>query len=111
GGGRSSPSAKTSSRSACAVRTGWRTGRADISGGVAWVVADAHIAITGQSVHVLLFCSSGQHGISAAIDAPSALGDILAIDDMSVISAAMAACMIGACIAAGAATGATASPA
>ncbi len=106
GGGRSSPSAKTSSRSACAVRTAWRTGKADVAGGAAWAVVNTHIAITGQSVQVLLFCSSGQHGMSAAID------DTSATDDMSVVPAAIMSVMacLDACMAAGAATGATANP-
>lgn len=82
------------------VWTAWRTGKADVAGGVAWAVVITHIAMTGQSVQVLPFCSSGQHGISAPIEG------------MSVIPSAI---MPGACMetgmATGAATGATASPA
>ncbi len=90
------------------VWTAWRTGKADVAGGAAWAVVITHIAMTGQSVQVLLFCSSGQHGMSAAIEGMSV------IDDMSVIPSAIMPAMeagMDACIAAGAATGATASPA
>src|SRR3978361_1577287 len=105
GGGRLNPSAKTPPPSAGVGRTAWRPGRADVAGGAAWAVVNAHMAMIGQSVHVLLFCSSGQHGISAAIDDMSATDEMSAISGISVIPAA-----IWACIAAGAATGATASP-
>ena len=44
--------------------TTWRTSKADVAGGEAWAIIDARIAMTGQSVQVLLFCSSGRHGIS-----------------------------------------------
>lgn len=94
GGGRLSPSAKISSRSVCVVRTAWRTGRAAVSGGPACAVVITHIATTGQSVQALWLASSGQQGMSPGIA------------DMSVIPPAASACM-----AAGAATGATASPA
>ena len=76
------------------MRTAWRIGRADVSGGAAWAIVDTQVAAIGQSVQILPVCSSGQHGISAAID------------DISVIPAGMPAG-----IAAGAAAGATASPA
>jgi hypothetical protein len=89
------------------VWTAWRTGKAEVAGGAAWAVVITHIAMTGQSVQVPPFCSSGQHGISAAIEGMSAIEDMSVIP--SVIMPAMEACM-DACMATGAATGATASP-
>ena len=93
GGGRSSPSAKTSSRSACAGpdRMAHRQGR--VAGG--WPGPSSGRTSRQRTVrHALLFCSSGQQGMSADID------------DMSAMSA-----HVGhsgghcACIAAGVATG------
>ena len=62
-----SPSARTSSRSACVVRTAWRTGRAAVSGGPACATVSRHIATSGQSVQALWLASSGQQGMSAGI--------------------------------------------
>lgn len=83
------------------VWTAWRIGKADVAGGVAWAVVIPHMAMTGQSVQVLPFCSSGQHGISAPMEGMSVIA--------SAIMPAMEACMETG-MATGAATGATASP-
>jgi hypothetical protein len=68
GGGRSSPSARTSSRTACVVRTACRSGKAAVRDGPACAVLRTHIATNGQSWQFLLFCPSGQHGMSPDAD-------------------------------------------
>lgn len=71
-----------------------------------------HIAVIGQSVHGAFFCSSGQHAMSAAIDDISVI-DVSLMPDISCIPAGIDADRLDvcACVAAGAVTGATASPA
>ena len=68
-GGRLSPSAGTSSRTECAVRIAWRSGSASVGDRSGCAVLRAQIASNGQSWQSLLFCSSGQHVMSAEIDA------------------------------------------
>ena len=75
GGGRSRPSESVSSSARSAVRVGNRIGIAAAIEGSACVVFHTHMATSGQSWQSLLFCSSGQQGMSSEID------------DMPVISA------------------------
>jgi hypothetical protein len=77
GGGRASSSAIISSSARNRSRVGSLIAMAWVDG-PACKIFNMQIATSGQSWQSLLFCLSGQHGISAIMSAPSAICIILA---------------------------------